>query len=234
MTAHNQILEKILTLCAKEYGTTAADAKSARRLQPLADTRALFCVTAWETGFFEMMAIAVFLGRDHSTISYHIAQRARWHTGLKIDRIHYVNVSTIIKRDIMTEAPTYKVAYNTGARPFTLSRSAIRWLDRYGCNAIKEQISKAREDYAAIRMTKEESQHCGEDQYASDRLMAYLDGRRHDNDLVGCINALGRAAGADGCTLHIAMIGVPAYRISTGSDGRERVITPSSLYTYID
>lgn len=224
-------LDDILGFCADEYGVTPEQVISKDRHMDIVDARALFCVVAWETGDYYLSAIGRFISRNHSTASYHLSQRARWHIGTATDREHYERVKNIMAEEVTHERPSYSVAYNTGSKPFTLSMSAITWLWRYGCRKVRTDLDKFRLEYEELAEKGHNDR--SEEQFVSDRLMRYYNRHRHDKDLIGCINVLGREAGASGCILRVATINVPAYRIDTDDSGKERVKAPSERYTFI-
>lgn len=105
----------------------------------------------------------------------------------------------------------HKVVYNACYGGFSLSMSAIEWLNIHCEDPELKQLIKDNLDKSALHLIYE--------------IVNFFDNKRHHKDLVAVVEALGDKAGGECAALGIATISGNQYRIEE-YDGSEEVITP--------
>jgi hypothetical protein len=112
----------------------------------------------------------------------------------------------------MEDFDMHKVVYNTCYGGFSLSMSAIEWLNAH-CEdpELKQLIKDNLEDKSKLHLVYE--------------IVDFFDNKRHHKDLVAVVEALGDRANGECAALDIATISGRQYRIEE-YDGAEEVVTP--------
>lgn len=105
----------------------------------------------------------------------------------------------------------HKVVYNACYGGFSLSMSAIEWLNVHCEDPELRQLIKDNLGQSELHLTYE--------------IVDFFDNKRHHKDLVAVVEALGDNASGGCAALAIATISGKQYRIEE-YDGSEEVVTP--------
>ena len=129
---------------------------------------------------------------------------------------------------------TYKVAYNGSYGGFGLSNEAVKWLEQNAREEVKEFLAAERVRLTELRKNNKWTKSSTVEDLMGVTLMYDFKGdgiKRHDVDLIRCIEALGEKASSPYSNLKIAEISGRAYRIDE-YDGWETIVEPDD-YNWI-
>ncbi len=123
---------------------------------------------------------------------------------------------------------TYKVAYNGEYGRFALSTEAIKWLEQNAREEVKEFLAAERARLSEKSKTDKYACFATIEDLMSYSLLCNFNGdgmKRHDTDLIRCIEELGDRANSKYSKLGIVTISGRAYRVDE-YDGWETVVEP--------